>query len=297
MKNEKLTGILPALLTVFDEKGVDTTATGKLTDKLLRAGVDGLYVGGSSGEMVLQSVAERKALLECVVDAAAGRGAVIAHVGALSTADTVELAKHAKAVGADAVSSVTPLYFKYSFREVKAYYARVAEAAELPVIIYNIPALTGMTLSAAQLGEILSIPGVGGMKFTASDFFQLERLRSAYPDHVFYNGSDEMLLSGLAAGADGGIGTTYNFQPARMVEIRKAYLAGDMKKALELQSTANQVIEVLLRNGVLPGSKAILNLMGFPCGLCREPFLPLEDAMLADLRDNALPLLPVDWLK
>ncbi len=297
MKNEKLTGILPALLTVFDDYGVDTKATGALTDKLLSAGVDGLYVGGSSGEMVLQSTAERKALLECVVDAAAGRGSVIAHVGALSTADTVELAKHAKVVGADAVSSVTPLYFKYSFREVKAYYARVAEAAELPVIIYNIPALTGMTLTAAQLGEILSIPGVGGMKFTASDFYQLERLRTAYPDHVFYNGSDEMLLSGLAAGADGGIGTTYNFQPARMVEIRKAYLAGDMKLALELQSTANRVIEVLLRNGVLPGSKAILNMMGFPAGLCREPFLPLEEAMLADLRENALPFLPTDWLK
>ncbi len=297
MKNEKLTGILPALLTVFDEQGVDTKATGALTDKLLAAGVDGLYVGGSSGEMVLQSVEERKALLECVVEAAAGRGSVIAHVGALSTADTVELAKHAKTVGADAVSSVTPLYFKYSFREVKAYYARVAEAAELPVIIYNIPALTGMTLTAAQLGEILSIPGVGGMKFTASDFYQLERLRTAYPDHVFYNGSDEMLLSGLAAGADGGIGTTYNFQPARMVEIRKAYLAGDMKLALELQSTANRVIEVLLRNGVLPGSKVILNMMGFPAGLCREPFLPLEDAMLADLRENALPFLPTDWLK
>ncbi len=297
MKNEKLTGILPALLTAFDDTGVDTKTTGLLTDKLLSAGVDGLYVGGSSGEMVLQSVAERKALLECVVEAAAGRGSVIAHVGALSTADTVELAKHAKAVGADAVSSVTPLYYKYSFREVKAYYARVAEASELPVIIYNIPALTGMTLSAAQLGEILSIPGVGGMKFTASDFYQLERLRTAYPDHVFYNGSDEMLLSGLAAGADGGIGTTYNFQPARMVEIRKAYLAGDMKLALELQSTANRVIEVLLRNGVIPGTKAILELMGFPVGLCREPFLPLEDAMLEDLRENALPFLPTDWLK
>lgn len=291
MKNQKLTGILPALLTAFDDHGVDTKATGRLVDTLMKAGVDGLYVGGSSGEMVLQSTDERKTLLECVMDTVAGRGCVIAHVGALSTADTVTLAKHAKAVGADAVSSVTPLYYKYTFREVKAYYARVAEAAELPVIIYNIPALTGMSLNREQLGELLSIPGVGGMKFTSSDFFQLERLRTDFPEHVFYNGSDEMLLSGLAAGADGGIGTTYNFQPKRMVEIRKLYLAGDMAGALEQQSIANRVIEVILRNGVIPSTKALLAMLGLDVGLCREPFLPLTDEMLHDLRTNALPEL------
>ncbi len=297
MKIQKLTGIHPALITAFDENGVNLKVTATLVDKLLCAGVDGMYIGGSSGEMVLQSVSERKALLECVIEAAAGRGAMIAHIGAMSTADSTELAKHAKKAGADAVSSVTPLYYKYSFREVKNYYARIAEAAELPVIIYNIPALTGMVLNADQLGELLSIPGVGGMKFTSSDFYQLERLRSRFPDHVFYNGSDEMLLSGLAAGADGGIGTTYNFQPEKIVNIRKAYLANDMQSALKLQSEANAAIEVILRNGVLPSTKKLLELMGLDVGLCREPFMPLTDEMIADLRDNALPMLDTAWLQ
>ncbi len=297
MKLEKLTGILPALVTAFDENGVDTKTTGKLVDKLLGAGVDGMYIGGSTGEMVLQSVAERKALLECVIEAAAGRGAMIAHIGAMTTADTVELAKHAKTAGADAVSSVTPLYYKYTFREIKNYYQRIADAAELPVIIYNIPALTGTVLSGDQLCELLSIPGIGGMKFTSSDFYQLERLRTAFPDHIFYNGSDEMLLSGLAAGADGGIGTTYNYQPERMVNIRKAFLANDIKGARKLQSEANQTIEVILRNGVLVSTKKLLELMGMPVGVCREPIMPLSDEMVADLRENALPLLFTDWLK
>lgn len=297
MKLEKLTGILPALVTAFDENGVDTKTTGKLVDKLLGAGVDGMYIGGSTGEMVLQSVAERKALLECVIEAAAGRGAMIAHIGAMTTADTVELAKHAKTAGADAVSSVTPLYYKYTFREIKNYYQRIADAAELPVIIYNIPALTGTVLSGDQLCELLSIPGIGGMKFTSSDFYQLERLRTAFPDHIFYNGSDEMLLSGLAAGADGGIGTTYNYQPERMVNIRKAFLANDIKGARKLQSEANQTIEVILRNGVLVSTKKLLELMGMPVGVCREPIMPLSDEMIADLRENALPLLSTDWLK
>jgi len=297
MKLEKLTGILPALVTAFDENGVDTKTTGKLVDKLLGAGVDGMYIGGSTGEMVLQSVAERKALLECVIEAAAGRGAMIAHIGAMTTADTVELAKHAKTAGADAVSSVTPLYYKYTFREIKNYYQRIADAAELPVIIYNIPALTGTVLSGDQLCELLSIPGIGGMKFTSSDFYQLERLRTAFPDHIFYNGSDEMLLSGLAAGADGGIGTTYNYQPERMVNIRKAFLANDIKGARKLQSEANQTIEVILRNGVLVSTKKLLELMGMPVGVCREPIMPLTEEMIADLRENALPLLSTDWLK
>ena len=297
MKNMKLTGIHPALVTAFDEKGVDTRTTGKLVDKLFGAGVDGMYIGGSTGEMVLQTVEERKALLECVIEAAAGRGAMIAHVGAMSTADTVELAKHARAVGADAVSSVTPLYYRYTFREVKYYYERIAEAAELPVIIYNIPALTGMVLSAAQLNELLSIPGVSGMKFTSSDFFQLERLRTAFPDHIFYNGSDEMLLSGLVAGADGGIGSTYNYQPKTFVNIRKAFLANDIAAARKYQSEANSTIEVILRNGVLTSTKKLLELMGMDVGLAREPYMPMTEEQIADLKANALPLLDTDWLR
>ena len=141
------------------------------------------------------------------------------------------------------------------------------------------------------------IPGIGGMKFTSSDFYQLERLRTAFPDHIFYNGSDEMLLSGLAAGADGGIGTTYNYQPERMVNIRKAFLANDIKGARKLQSEANQTIEVILRHGVLVSTKKLLELMGMPVGVCREPIMPLSDEMVADLRENALPLLSTDWLK
>ena len=297
MKNMKLTGIHPALVTAFDENGVDTKATGKLVDKLLGTGVDGMYIGGSTGEMVLQTVEERKMLLECVIEAAAGRGAMIAHVGAMSTADTLELARHAKAAGADAVSSVTPLYYKYTFREVKNYYERIAEAAELPVIIYNIPALTGLVLNAGQLGELLSIPGVGGMKFTSSDFFQLERLRTAFPDHVFYNGSDEMLLSGLVAGADGGIGSTYNYQPKTFVNIRKAFLANDIQAARKYQTEANRTIEVILRNGVLASTKKLLELMGVDVGLCREPYMPLTDEMIADLQENVMPLLDTDWLR
>lgn len=286
MDIKKLYGIMPALMTAFDENGIDTKRVGQLVRKQASNGVQGFYVGGSSGEMVLCSTDERKEVLETVMENK-GDLAVISHVGCLSTKDTVELSKHAKSCGADAVSSVTPLYYKYSFAEVKNYYRRIAEASELSVIIYNIPGLTGTAYGYDQLCELLEIEGVQGMKFTSSDFFLLNRLVNTYPDKVFYNGSDEMLLSGLAAGAQGGIGTTYNFMPDLMVKIHSLALKGKFDEAREVQSVANKAIATVLRNGVLPACKHLISLYGVPYGECREPFMPLDDEAKNDLYENA----------
>ena len=286
MDIKKLYGIMPALMTAFDDNGIDTERVGQLVKKQASDGVHGFYVGGSSGEMVLCSTEERKKLLETVMDNR-GELAVVAHVGCLSTKDTVELSKHAKSCAADAVSSVTPLYYKYSFAEVKNYYRRIAEASELPVIIYNIPGLTGTAYGYDQLCELLEIEGVQGMKFTSSDFFLLNRLVNTYPDKVFYNGSDEMLLSGLAAGAQGGIGTTYNFMPDLMVRIYSLAGENKMDEARAVQSVANKAIATVLRNGVLPACKHLISLYGVPYGECREPFMPLDDEAKNDLYKNA----------
>lgn len=281
MAYENLHGILPALMTAFTDDGahIDRARIRKLVRHLIDSGVHGLYVGGSSGEMLLCSTEERMELLETVLDVTQNAGrpvAVIAHVGSAGTRETLALARHAARSGADAVSSVTPFYFSYGFAEVRRFYEELA-AVELPVVIYNIPARTGMTLNEAQLGTLLSIPNVAGMKFTSSDFFLLERLITGHPDKIFYNGSDEMLLSGLAAGAHGGIGTTYNFQPARMLDIYRLYHEGKMTEALANQREANAMIEAVLGYGVLPACKALLKIGGLDYGICRAPFLPLSD--------------------
>ncbi len=287
-----LKGIMPALMTPFtaDNTAIDRQKTKALVQKLMDAKVHGLYVGGSSGEMLLCSLQERMELLEAVMEAK-GDLTIIAHVGAMSTADSVALAKHAAAAGADALSSVTPLYFRYSFQEVKHYYCQLCRATSLPVIMYNIPALTGTVLSYEQLCELLSIPGIAGMKFTSSDFFLLNRLKTAFPDKIFYNGSDEMLLSGLAAGADGGIGTTYNYMPELFVRIYDLFHTGQVEQAQQVQTLVNKVVACVVRNGVLPASKYMLKLSGLDCGICREPFLPLDEDARQDLYENAWKLL------
>ncbi|MGN1169124.1 MAG: N-acetylneuraminate lyase [Acutalibacteraceae bacterium] len=286
--DNKLKGIMPALMTAFDgsTESISKEKTAALVNKLKSAGVHGFYVGGSSGEMVLCSLKERMELLETVMLASGGL-TVIAHTGAMSTEDALTLSRHAQSVGADAISSVTPLYYKYSFKEIKHYYTRLCEAVSIPVIIYNIPALTGTALNFSQLYELLSIDGVGGMKFTSSDFFLLNRLKQAFPDKVFYNGSDEMLLSGLSAGADGGIGTTYNFMPELFLSIYELFSQGRIKEANAVQSLANQVIAEVISKGTLSASKQMITFSGVDYGVCREPLLPLDEEEKKELYEKA----------
>lgn len=286
--DKKLKGIMPALMTAFDTatESISKENTAALVKKLKSAGVHGFYVGGSSGEMVLCSVKERMELLETVMEAS-GDLTVIAHTGAMSTADAILLSRHAESSGADAISSVTPLYYKYSFREIKHYYSRLCEAVNIPVIIYNIPALTGTALDFGQLSELLSIDGVGGMKFTSSDFFLLNRLKQEFPDKIFYNGCDEMLLSGLSAGADGGIGTTYNFMPEMFLSIYELFNNGRMKEANAVQSMANKIIAEVVSKGTLSASKQMINFSGLDYGVCREPLLPLDETAKNELYEKA----------
>ena len=286
--DKKLKGIMPALMTAFDTatESISKENTAALVKKLKSAGVHGFYVGGSSGEMVLCSVKERMELLETVMEAS-GDLTVIAHTGAMSTADAILLSRHAESAGADAISSVTPLYYKYSFREIKHYYSRLCEAVNIPVIIYNIPALTGTALDFGQLSELLSLDGVGGMKFTSSDFFLLNRLKQEFPDKIFYNGCDEMLLSGLSAGADGGIGTTYNFMPEMFLSIYELFNNGRMKEANAVQSMANKIIAEVVSKGTLSASKQMINFSGLDYGVCREPLLPLDETAKNELYEKA----------
>ena len=286
MKPEKLIGIMPALLTGFTDDGsaLDLNRTQKLLDFVIKKGVNGVYVGGSSGEMLLLSNDERKALLEAVMEVAKGKISVIVHVGGAGTREAVDLARHAAKAGADAVSAVTPLYFGYTFANVKSYYSAIANASELPCIVYNIPSLSGMKLTLAQMEELLNLPNVAGMKFTATDFFQLERLRTKFPDKVLYNGFDEMLIAGLSVGADGGIGTTYNYQPERILGIYRLFKEGKAEEARKLQVKANELIEAVCKYSVMPASKEVLAIGGMPYGTCRAPFLPLDDDAKADLR-------------
>jgi N-acetylneuraminate lyase len=284
-----LTGILPALLTPFDARGaIDEKALRALVDRNIKAGVQGFYVCGSTGESFLMSHEERKRVLEIVMSEVAGRVAVICHVGAIGTDLSIGLGKHAVAQGVDAISSLPPFYYKFSAREIIDYYLELARETDSRLIPYNIPSLSGVSLSEDLVAELRRDSRVIGIKFTSNDLYQLERMRHHDPKLIIYNGFDEMFLAGLSMGAWGAIGSTFNFMADKFLAIKKAFDGKDMGAAFRLQEEANTVLEALIKTGsVFAAEKYVLSVLGCPVGECRRPFKPLSDDNKRMLREMA----------
>lgn len=290
----QLRGVMAALLTPFDaNEKLDTESLRRLVRFNIQQGIDGLYVGGSTGEAFVQSIAEREQVLEIVAEEAKGKMTLIAHVGTVSTHESQQLAQAANRYGFDAVSAVTPFYYPFSFEEHCAHYRAVTDAADgLPMVVYNIPALSGVKLTLDQIDTLVTLPGVGALKQTSGDLFQMEQIRRAHPDLVLYNGYDEIFASGLMAGADGGIGSTYNIMGWRYTGIAKALKEGDVVSAQRLQAQCNEVIDLLIKVGVFRGLKTVLHYMDvLAVPLCRKPFAPVDERYLPELKALANRLL------
>ena len=153
------------------------------------------------------------------------------------------------------------------------------------MVVYNIPALSGVKLTLDQINTLVTLPGVAALKQTSGDLFQMEQIRRAHPDLVLYNGYDEIFASGLLAGADGGIGSTYNIMGWRYQGIVSALKAGDIARAQALQSECNRVIDLLIKVGVFRGLKTVLHYMDVVAvPLCRKPFAPVDEKYLPELK-------------
>ena len=275
---KELNGVYPALLTPFHKNGgVNRKALEDLVEYNIGKGVTGFYVAGSTGEAFLLTEEERKEVYTIVAEKTAGRAKLIAHVGSISTEQAVRFSKHVKELGYDAVSAVSPFYYGYSFDEIKAYYRTITAESEMSMVMYNIPATSGVKFSTAQIIDILSDDMVVGLKHTSNDYFQLEQIKTACPDKVVYNGYDEMFLCGLSMGADGGIGSTYNYMAEKFIKIHKLFKENKMAEALAEQREANRIIKILIEVGGMQMNKEVLCQMGFDFGVARAPFAPLSE--------------------
>ena len=266
-------GVFTALLTPFDNSGkVKEKELEKLVRFCLGKGVTGFYVCGSTAEAFMLTTEERKQIMD-VVKATAPDATLIAHIGSIDEVQATELALYAKKLNYDVISSVAPFYYKFSFEQIKNYYFRLADAAGLPMLVYHFPKFSGVNMGIAEMRQFLEDDRFLGIKYTSNDFFTMERCKSTFPEKIVYNGFDEMFLCGLSMGADGGIGSTYNFMADKFVKMRELYKAGKMQEALEIQKQVNRII-VLLHDagGTMPAEKEILNQLGFDFGVCRHPF-------------------------
>ena len=270
-------GMYAALLTAFDKDGnINYEATGMLAERNIEKGLTGMYVAGSSGEAMLMSEEERISLLEYVARIAGGKVTLIAHVGSSSTDSAVRMAKKAADLGYDAVSAVAPYYYSFSGEAIRGYYTDIMNATSLPMLIYNFPASGGFDGMLSLVSEMIDDPRLMGVKHTSVNLFELERFKHLKRPLTVFNGFDEMLIGGLSMGADGGIGSTYNFMQDEILAVYRAFKEGDLKKAMEAQTKVNRIIEAMLPYGVFAMEKAILTEMGVPMGGCRKPFLPLS---------------------
>ncbi len=268
----ELKGIFTALLTPFDGNNkINEEALVQLIRHNINMGVQGFYVGGSTAEVFLLSTEERKQVM-ATCKAAAPNHKLIAHIGSISEDEALELGLYAKELGYDAISSVAPFYYKFSFEEIKNYYFRLAEATGMPMIVYHFPAFSGVSMGVKEISTFLERDEFIGIKFTSNDFFTLEQVRAKFPDKLIYNGYDEMFLAGVSMGADGGIGSTYNFMADKFVKIHELFKSNRIEEAQKLQREANRIITILCQIGVMQAEKEVLNQLGIPFGNCRKPF-------------------------
>ena len=241
----KYQGIIPAFYACYDSEGnISPERVEALTKHLISKGVKGVYVGGSSGECIYQSVAEGKLLLEHVMKAAEGKLTVIAHVACNNTADSKELAAHAESLGVDAIASIPPIYFHLPEYAIAEYWNDISSAApNTDFVIYNIPQLAGVALTMPLFKEMKKNPRVVAVKNSSMPVQDIQMFKmEGGKDFVVFNGPDEQLVSGLAMGADGGIGGTYGVMPELYLKIKELVEAGKMAEALDVQNAADAII-------------------------------------------------------
>ncbi len=279
----KYQGVIPAFYACYDDEGnISPERVRGLTRHLISKGVNGLYVGGSSGECIYQSVAERKVVLENVMAEAKGKVVVIAHVACNNTADSQELAAHAESLGVDAIASIPPIYFHLPEYGIAQYWNDISAAApNTEFVIYNIPQLAGVALTPSLLKEMKKNPRVIGVKNSSMPTQDIQMWRDE--GVIVFNGPDEQFISGLAMGACAGIGGTYAVMPELFLKVREHFQKGEMEPAREIQNEICRIIyQMCSAHGNLYATmKAILAKKGVECGSVRKPLPALVESDLA----------------
>ena len=246
MRNlDKYKGVIPAFYACYDEEGdISPERVQALTRYFVEKGVKGVYVNGSSGECIYQSVEDKKIILENVMKAAAGKLTVIAHVACNNTKDSMELARHAESLGVDAIAAIPPIYFHLPEYAIAQYWNDISSAApNTDFVIYNIPQLAGVALTMSLFAEMRKNQRVIGVKNSSMPVQDIQMFKAAAgEDYIIFNGPDEQFMSGRVIGAEGAIGGTYGVMPELYLKLDEYVKAGEMDKARELQYAVNDVI-------------------------------------------------------
>ncbi|WP_156761253.1 dihydrodipicolinate synthase family protein [Microbacterium karelineae] len=294
----ELGGILTALTTPFTAEGkLDVPALRAHVDRSIGGGVDGVVVCGSTGEFAALTTVERRQAVETVVSHVDGRVPVVAQTGATSTAEAIALSRHAEAAGADVLMPVTPFYEPISLAETTAYLRDVAASVDIPVMIYNIPAATGVNIDASTAGALArEVDNIRYIKDSSANWEQALQLIHHHSEHLgTFIGWDSYIFSALVEGAAGAVAGAASVVPAELASIRRAVASGDIATAREDWRRVYPVIDGLITLPFFAAIKATLRELGAPVGAPRAPVSAIAEddarrlaALVADLRPNSL---------
>jgi 4-hydroxy-tetrahydrodipicolinate synthase len=292
-------GVLPALITPFTDDGtrLDEEALAQLVDRLIAGGVGGLVPGGSTGEFTTLTHAERRRLAEVTIEAAAGRVPVVVATGALSTQETVELSVHAERTGAAAVMIVPPFYDALSWRELLAHYQAVAARIRIPIMYYNLPGATGVTLDPGLFRELRRSAGVTALKDTGGDAVAATELIQSGDDvPTLLNGWDTLTFAALAAGVRAVVWGTASILPEDCVNLHRLLIDDiDLPAARDLWARLWPLCAFLEGQSYPAAVKTACALIGDTTGPTRPPLLPLDDQavdQLGELLERARTTVP-----
>ncbi|MCP9993094.1 4-hydroxy-tetrahydrodipicolinate synthase [Streptomyces albogriseolus] len=279
---------LCAMITPFTPSGApDLDGAQRLADHLVTQGCDGLVLSGTTGESPTTTDAEKRSLITAVRQAVGSRATLVAGVGTPDTAHTVTLAREAEQAGADALLLVAPYYSRPPQDAIEAYVRETADAAGLPVVLYDIPARTGVRVEPDTLLRLAEHPRVVAVKDCSNDFLAAQKVM-ARTDLAYYAGCDEHNLALRAVGGAGCVSTVANVAPSAVRSVLDAFDHGDTAEAVRLQHRLTPLIEAMTASG-LPGTvtaKALLPALGLPAGPVRPPLRPADPRTTAALRET-----------
>lgn len=288
----RYTGVWPAMLTPLGTDGKPCLETvQRLIQLFIQQGLGGVYLTGSTGQWPLLTLEERRAVVEAAVTAAAGRLPTIVHVGASATDEAVELAKHAAAVGADAIASVGPTYYGHSLDTVFEHYRQIGGATSLPFYVYHLMGVSqALGDPAGYVERLLTLPNIAGMKYTERDLYTLGVIRACAGEHLnLFSGADEVVCHAILSGADGAIGTFYNLWGPEVHAAREATIAGDVEAGKQFMLRFQHALSRIITSGGIWGflRAAMLQKHGIEVGMPRPPLgsteRPWTDAEVDEL--------------
>ena len=286
MKKPIFRGAGVAIITPYTEDGINFEELGRIIDDQIEKHTDAIIITGTTGESATMSDEEHRAAIKFAVDHVKGRIPVIAGTGSNETSYAVELSKYAESVGADALLVVTPYYNKCTQKGLIAHYTAIADAVNIPIILYDVPSRTGVAIATSTYVELAKHPNIVAVKEANGDLSKILRLRAAVGDDlVIYSGNDDQIVPILSLGGQGVISVLSNVAPQQTHDMCQAFFAGDTKKAEKLQVEYADLIDALFCEVNPIPVKVAMRKLGYNAGPLRMPLSEMEPQHEKQLED------------